>query len=112
MKKPIITYHQFEKLEIIVGKIINAETIKKSEKLLALEVDLGKEWGTVNIISGIKPWYSPKQLIGNNYLFLANLEPKKLMGFQSHGMILAADNKGKANIINVKKNIPQGTLIR
>jgi methionine--tRNA ligase beta chain len=90
--KPIITYEDFAKLDLRVGTVINCEEKEGSDKLLRLTVDFGEE-GTRNILSGIKKWYKPSDLTGKQFIFVFNLAPRKMMGEDSEGMILAADGK-------------------
>lgn len=90
--KPVINYDDFAKLDLRVGTVINCEEKEGSEKLLRLTVDFGEE-GKRNILSGIKQWYKPSALIGKQFVFVFNLAPRKMMGEESQGMILAADGK-------------------
>ena len=90
--KPLINYDDFAKLDLRVGKITHCEEKEGSEKLLRLKVDFGEE-GERNILSGIKQWYSPADLIGKSYIFVLNLEPRKMMGEYSEAMILAAEGE-------------------
>jgi methionyl-tRNA synthetase len=90
--KPIISYEDFAKLDLRVGTVIQCEEKEGSDKLLRLTVDFGEE-GTRNIFSGIKKWYSPANLINKQFVFVFNLAPRKMMGEESEGMMLAADGK-------------------
>jgi len=90
--KPTITYEDFAKLDLRVGTVNNCEEKAGSDKLLRLTVDFGEE-GTRNILSGIKEWYKPADLIGKQFVFVFNLAPRKMMGEESEGMILATDEK-------------------
>lgn len=112
MKKDSIQYPDFLKLDIRVGEVKSAEPLEKSKKLLQLVVDFGPDYGEVEILSGIAEYYQPGDLVGNKYIFLANLEPKAMMGKISHGMIFAADVDEKAVLISISSDIPSGTLIR
>lgn len=88
-KTPEITYEEFSKMQLRVGQILSAEPIPKSKKLLKLSVDIGTEKRT--IVSGISPEFpDPTVLVGKKVLIVANLKPAKLMGVESHGMILVA----------------------
>lgn len=111
MKKPLITYSDFQKIDIRVGKIIKVENIEKSNKLLKLTVNLGEDYGVVTILSGIKDWYKPTQLKGKKCFFVANLEPRTMFGNQSQGMILVYDLENNPVVINAKKIILPGTKI-
>lgn len=112
MKKALIQYSDFQKLDIRVGEIKSAQHLEKSKKLLQLLVDLGEDYGEVEILSGIAEFYSPEDLIGNKYFFVANLEPKQIMGTLSNGMILAVDNNEKALLISSNKETTNGTVVR
>lgn len=103
MKKPIISYDDFAKLDIRVGLVKTAEEVEGSQKLLRLTVDFGEDYGVVTILSGIKPWYQAAELAGRKFLFLANMEPKKLMGELSNGMILAVDAPDKPVLLKPPK---------
>ena len=87
--KPVVSYEDFEKLDIRVGKVLTCEKVKKANKLLKITLDdgSGKER---TIVSGIAKFYEPEDLVGKSVLFIANFEPRKLMGITSEGMILSA----------------------
>ncbi len=85
-----ITYEDFSKLDMRAGKIKSAEIIKNSKKLLKLKVDIGQETRTV--LSGIAEQYKPADIIGKNVIILANLQPRKMMGIESQGMILMTED--------------------
>jgi methionine--tRNA ligase beta chain len=106
----IITFEEFKKLDIRTGKVLSCEKVEGSEKLLKLEVDIGTE--KRQIIAGIAQYYSPEELIGKNFVFLTNLEPKKLMGLESQGMILCADRDGEPICLEPVKDTPPGTNVR
>jgi methionine--tRNA ligase beta chain len=112
MKKDMIVYSDFDKLDFRVGEIKDASLLEGSKKLIAMKVDLGADYGIVEILSGLAPIYLPENLIGNKYIFLANLEPKKLMGKDSNGMMLVADDPEKFALIPLDKNLKIGTVIR
>ena len=84
-----ITFEDFSKIELRVGKILDCEPVKKSKKLLKLTVNDGEKERTV--VSGISQWYQSDDLIGHHIILVANLKPAKLCGVESQGMILAAD---------------------
>lgn len=110
--KADIPFEDFQKLDLRVGKVISAETVTGSVNLLRLKVNLGNDHGVRNILSGIARWYKPEQLEGKKFIFVTNLETKKMMGEDSQGMILCADYDHKAVIIPVSKKIPEGTIVR
>ncbi len=84
-----ISIEDFLKIEMCVGSIVSAERVPKSEKLLKLQVDFG-EAGQRQIVAGIGKNYEPEALAGQQVVAVLNLAPRKLMGVESHGMILAA----------------------
>lgn len=88
-EKQIVTFDEFKKLDLRAGKILKCIRVPKKDKLLELEVDIGTEKRT--IITGLADQYRPEQLLGMTALFLTNLEPKKIGGIESHGMIIAVE---------------------
>ncbi len=76
-----------------------------------MQVDLGEEYGTVEIMAGIGNYYQSKDIKGKKFIFVANLEPKKMMGRQSNGMALMVDVEGKPIIIPLAKDLPNGAII-
>ena len=108
--KDTIEYNDFAKLQIQVGQIIKCEEVPKSKKLLCSQVQVGNT--TRQILSGIKQWYSAKDMVGKQVLVVTNLAPKKIAGLESQGMILLAeDNEGNACLVSPEKNIKPGSEI-
>lgn len=108
---PEITIDDFAKVEIRVAKVISAEKVKKSKKLLCLQLDDGM--GGRQVASGIAQYYKPEDLIGKKVQLIANLKPVKLCGVESNGMICAADlADGGCKVIFVDDSIPVGAKIR
>ncbi len=107
--KPIITIDDFAKLDLRVGKVADCINVEKSERLLKLTVDFGEE-GTRTIFSGIKQWYTPEDLKNKQFVFIINLEPRKMMGEFSEGMLLAADGE-KPEPLTPTSEVPPGTTI-
>jgi methionine--tRNA ligase beta chain len=106
----MVSFEDFQKIDLRVAKIVEAEKVKGSEKLLKLVIDVGKE--KRQIVAGIGKFYKPEDLIGKEIAVLLNLEPKKLMGIESQGMLLAADVEGEPVILTPEKEVPAGTKIR
>jgi len=106
----MISFKEFQKIELKVGKIIEAEKIENSEKLLKLKVDLGDE--IRQIVAGIAKSYQSNYLKGKEIVIVANLEPKKLMGIESQGMLLAANVNGIPTLLQPEKEVPPGTKIQ
>ncbi|MCS6972954.1 MAG: methionine--tRNA ligase [Cyclobacteriaceae bacterium] len=108
--KPQISIDDFAKLDIRIGKVISAERVEKSDKLLKLVVDTGIDKRT--ILSGIARHYSPEELVGRQVTLLANLAPRKMMGIESQGMILTAENPdGTLRLIQSADEISPGATI-
>ena len=101
----------FAKVEIRVGKVLDCENVKRSNKLLKFTIDDGsKEPRT--IVSGIAKWYKPEELKGKNIVFVANLKPVKLCGVESNGMILSAEcSEDDVKVLTVDESIPAGSVI-
>lgn len=108
--KPEITIDDFAKVEIRVAKVTACEKVKKSDKLLCLQLDDGM--GGRQVVSGIAQYYSPEDLIGKKIQLIANLKPVKLRGVDSNGMICAADTPDGIKVIFVDDSIPVGSKIR
>jgi methionyl-tRNA synthetase len=106
----IINMSEFARLDLRIGKIVNAEKITGSKKLIKLEVDVGNEIRP--LVAGIAEEYIPEDLIGKLVPILANLKPAKLMGVESRGMILAVDVKGKPILLHPDKEVPAGSRVR
>jgi len=112
MKKPNCTFEDFLKLDIRVGQIISAVPIEGSNKLLLLQVDLGSDYGIVEILSGIAKFITPPELIDKRVPVVANLEPKRMAGKVSNGFILMGDLAGHvAQLIFLSDSLPVGAII-
>jgi len=110
--KPNISFDDFSKLDLRVGSIIAAERIPKADKLLKLSVDLG-EATPRTVVSGIAEHYEPEQLIGQQVVLVANLEPRKMRGVESQGMVLMSeDANGKLLFVQPKEMITPGADVR
>lgn len=107
-----IDYEHFSKLSMMVGTIKSAEEIPKADKLYKLMVDMGSTIGERQIVAGIKQSYEKEGLVNKQIIVLVNLEPRKLRGFESQGMLLAASNEGKAVLLQPEKPVPNGTIIK
>lgn len=107
---PEITYDDFAKMQFQVGEIIACEEVKKSKKLLCSQVKIGSQ--VKQIVSGIKAYYSPEEMVGKKVMVLVNLKPAKLAGVVSEGMLLCAENeKGELALVVPEKDMPAGAQI-
>ncbi len=107
--KENVSFEDFEKLDIRVGKVVVCEKVPKSSKLLRFEIEVGSE--KRQILSGIAKYYEPEDLIGKNVLFIANFPPRKMMGLESNGMILSAEHDGKLVVTSTLEDIQSGACI-
>lgn len=110
--KAIIEYSDFEKLDIRVGKVIEATAPDWSNKLLEFKVDFGEEIGTRTILSGIKKWYTPEEFTGKSYPFIVNLAERKMGPGFSQGMMMMADAEDKPTLFSLPEDIKPGTIVR
>ncbi|MCX8084039.1 MAG: methionine--tRNA ligase subunit beta, partial [Calditerrivibrio sp.] len=106
----MIDYDYFSKMQLKAAKIIAAEKVEKSEKLLKLKVDLGNE--QKQIIAGIAKSYAPEELLGKTVVIVSNLKPAKLMGLTSEGMVLAAFDGEKHHVVELPDNVPAGSIVK
>jgi methionyl-tRNA synthetase len=106
----MITYDDFAKVEIRVGKVLSAEKIPDTDKLLLLKVAMGEE-NPRQIVSGISAFFpDPQTLVGKKCMFVANLEPRMIRGFESNGMLFAVSTEdGKFSLLEPNQDIPEGT---
>jgi len=110
-KNDLISYDDFMKTQLRVAEIIEAEKVPKSDKLLKLKVKLENE--ERQIIAGIAKHYKPEELINKKVVIVANLQPAKLMGLESKGMILAVENAdGTLQVLNVSESVKNGTRVK
>jgi methionyl-tRNA synthetase len=110
--KPVIEYSDFEKLDIRIGKVVEAVAPEWSNKLLQLTVDFGEEIGTKTILSGIKKWYESTDFIGNSYMFVINLAERKMGEGVSQGMMIMADSEEKPVPFALQPEVKPGTIVR
>lgn len=110
-KEELISYDDFMKIQLRVAEVVEAEKVPKSEKLLKLKVRLDNE--ERQVVAGIAKSYQPENLIGKKIVVVANLQPAKLMGLESQGMILAVEtNNGGLEVLNVTEKVNNGTRVK
>ncbi len=106
-----ISFEEFKKVQIKIAKIVSAQKVEGSDKLLQLQVDLGDSQR--QIIAGIGKAYDPEKLIGTEIAIIANLAPRSLMGLESQGMLLAATNSdGLPMLLRPEQEVPPGTEVK
>ena len=109
-KAGIITINDFAKVKLRTAEVTACEKVKKSNKLLKLQLDDGR--GGRQVVSGIAKWYKPEDLVGKKIIFVANLAPAKLCGEESQGMILACDCNEEARVVFLDGDVPNGSVVR
>ena len=110
---PTINFTDFQKLDIKIGTILSVEKVEGSEKLLKIILDFGEE-NPRQILSGIAKWFTPEELVGKQVPAIINLEPRKMMGLESQGMILMADDEANESVslLHPTKIVPNGSVVR
>ncbi|MBI4399496.1 methionine--tRNA ligase [Candidatus Micrarchaeota archaeon] len=103
------SFEDFKKIELIVGRIESASRLEGTDKLMRIMVDIGSE--KRQLIAGVAKDYKEEELVGKSIIVLANLEPKVIKGYESQGMLLAADAQPLA-LLTVDKDVAPGTVIR
>ncbi|WP_251554300.1 methionine--tRNA ligase [Neobacillus muris] len=107
---PEIAIDEFMKIDLRVAEVIEAEPVKKADKLLKLQLDLGFE--KRQVVSGIAQYYKPEELVGRKVICITNLKPVKLRGELSQGMILAGSKDGKLSVATVDQSLPNGSKVK
>ena len=109
--KPSITIDDFKKIDLKLARILTAERVPKSDKLIKMQIEIGPE--RRQIVAGIAQHFKPEDLVGRLVVVVANLQPAKLMGQESQGMLLAAsDNSGKLALLTVNADLESGSIIK
>lgn len=110
VKMEYITYEEFKKMDLRVARVLAAEKVPGTSKLLKLQIDLGTE--KRQIVAGVAETYSPEELVGKEFIVIANLQPAVIRGVESQGMLLAAEDEGKAIIPFFDRELPPGTKVK
>ncbi len=105
-----VSIDDFAKLDIRVGLVKDAQSVEGSDKLIKCLVNFG-ELGERTIVSGIKNYRAPEELVGKKFVYIVNLEPRKIFGVESQGMILAASDDNELAILSPDKDVEPGTKI-
>jgi methionyl-tRNA synthetase len=108
-----IEYDDFAKVQLRTGKVLSAERVPKADKLLLLKVDTGSE--TRQILAGLAQQFEPESLIGKTVIVVVNLKPRKLRGYESQGMLLAAspsDDAPPSGLLTVDADVIPGSIVR
>lgn len=105
----MITLDDFKKIEIKIGKVIEAVAVPETDKLIRLTVDFGTEKRTV--LAAVREFFDPEYFVGKEIPVLTNLEPRVFKGVESQGMMLAAEVEGKPVLIHPESEVPPGSII-
>jgi len=106
----VITIEEFAKIELKIGKVLEAKRVEGSNKLIVMRVNTGEER---QLVAGIAKVYSPEELIGKSIVVVTNLQPAKLMGVESQGMLLAAsDSEGRPVILIPERPMKEGSRVK
>lgn len=111
VKNKYISIDDFAKVEIMLGTVMSAEEVEGSDKLYRLKVDFGEE-KVRNVFSGIKKYVSVDEIVGKQFPFVTNLEPRKMMGDYSEAMLLAGSERETLALMSPTKALPNGTKLR
>lgn len=104
-----ITIDDFTKIELKVGKVVTCDVHPNADKLFVIQVDLGTE--KRQIVSGIRQYYKPEDLVGKNVIVVANLAPRMMRGIESKGMLLAAHGVGDVSVVMPVREVPPGSKV-
>ena len=110
-ERKLITIDDFQKIEIKLGTVLSAEIVDGADKLYKLIVDFGEE-NPRQILSGIREYMATESLVGKQFPFVTNLEPRMLRGLESQGMILAGSSENKLALLQPTEIMPNGTRLK
>lgn len=111
IEKVYATIDDFQKIEIRLGTVLSVDVVEGADKLYILKVDLGEEVPR-QILSGIREFVQPEELLNKQFPFVTNLAPRMLRGYESQGMILAGSHEAVLALLNPTKTLPNGTRLR
>ena len=106
----MITFDDFKKLDLRIGKVLSASRVEGTDKLIKLELDVGSN--KRQIVAGMAEFLGAEDLVGKQVPILVNLEPRRFRGIESHGMVLAADVDGRPVLLHPEYEVPAGSIIR
>ena len=109
-EKPRVKIDRFFDIQLKVARVLSAERVENTDKLMKLEIDLGSE--KRQIVAGIAAAYEPDQVVGKRIIVVANLKPARIRGIESNGMLLAADMGGRPVLATFDEDVPLGTRVR
>ena len=104
-----ITFEEFKRIDLRVAEVLEAKRVAGTEKLLELRIRIGE--GTRTLVAGIADEYAPEQLVGRKIVVVANLQPRRLRGVESQGMLLAASDGDRAVLLAPDRDVPSGAHV-
>ena len=111
MSAPVVSFEEFQKMDLRIGKITKAEAVPQSKNLIKLIIEVGN--GEVRqAVAGIAQYYSPKELVGKHVAVIVNLQPKRMFGLDSNVMILAAEDEKTVSVLLPDRQVKVGSKIR
>ncbi len=105
----MVSFNDFKRLDLRVGEVISVESVPNADKLYVLQVDIGGK--QVQLVAGLRPFYKEDEIKGKKIVVVANLDPAKIRGLDSEGMLLAASEKDNVSLLTVDRDMPVGSLI-
>lgn len=111
VKKSKVSFSDFQKLDLRIGKVLEARKVAESKNLVRMKVDLGGDYGIVRVFAGLLRFVDPKQLEGKKFIFVANLEAKKFINEQGEAMILVAQKSEGYDLISVEDKLEEGSIV-
>jgi methionyl-tRNA synthetase len=105
----MVSFNDFKRLDLRVGEVISVESVPNADKLYVLQVDVGGK--QVQLVAGLRPFYKEDEIKGKKIVVVANLDPAKIRGLDSEGMLLAASEKENVSLLTVDRDIPVGSVI-
>jgi len=106
----MVSFDDFSKIDMRIGKILSADEHPNADKLYVLRVDIGEK--EIQLVAGIKNYYTADELTGKNIVVLTNLEPRTLRGVESQGMLLAAQSEDTVSVLSPDREMPAGSKVR
>ena len=106
----LLSIERFMETDLRVARVLSAERVPKADRLLKLQVDLGSE--KRQLVAGIATAYEPEALVGKRIIVMVNLQPARIRGVESQGMLLAADHGGRPIVATFEEDVPPGTRVR
>ncbi len=105
----MVSFKQFQEMDLRVGKVLSAEGVPGADKLYKLTVDMGEK--KITLVAGLKPYYTPEEIKGKKIIVVANLDPVILKGVKSEGMLLAAQDGKVVSLLTVDKDVKPGSKV-